>query len=104
MRLIQQSADLPQERFLAMAQYFGYTEEVVDRDENGNAQENEDGTTKMKAVPMLDWYAERYNQKPLEDLKEFNLFQLRQQQAIELAQAETQVEQVISQLISVTME
>lgn len=106
MKIKQQSADFTEEQIIAFAQFLGWQDKVVERNEEGVATLNEEGNALMIDNPYTYemFLADRYNALPLADLKAFNLAQIKAEKAAELLVAEEQVEDMVKDLVTVTIE
>jgi hypothetical protein len=104
MKIRQETVDLPEEQIIAFAQFLGWQNKVSDIGENGEQVFDEEGNPKMKEYSYVEFFNKRYGALPKADLKDFNLFQLRQQQEQDLKAAEEQVSATVEQLINTTVE
>lgn len=106
MKIKQESVDFSEEQMIAFAKFLGWSENVVGVDENG--VELKDGNNQPLIVPNPYTYgmflADRYNALPLEDLKAFNVAQVKAEKAAELLAAEEQVKNMVKDFVTVIIE
>jgi len=97
MKIKQESVDFSEEQIVAFAKFLGWAEKIKDVGEVEPTEIDNPYTYEM-------FLADRYNALPLKDLKAFNLAQIKAEKEAELLVAEEQVEDVVKDLVIVTIE